>query len=67
MHTRLRVHRAPGIPHALIGRKFINASGALRREDETITTSLRAQRSNPSRGRKKDGLLRCARNDGGDA
>jgi hypothetical protein len=26
--------------------------------------SLRAQRSNPFRGGKKDGLLRCARNDG---
>src|ERR1700731_3305664 len=33
-HTRLRVHRAPGIPHALYskGRMFWQTSDALRRE-----------------------------------
>jgi hypothetical protein len=33
-HTRLRVHRAPGIPHALCSRgpKFLQISGASRRE-----------------------------------
>src|SRR5215212_2091216 len=36
------------------------------RECETVSTSLRAQRSNPLSPRApKDGLLRCARNDGG--
>ena len=29
-----------------------------------LFTSLRAQRSNPSRGLRRRGLLRCARNDG---
>jgi hypothetical protein len=33
-HTRLRVHRAPGIPHALCfqGGDFLQTSGAPRRE-----------------------------------
>src|SRR6202011_2575392 len=32
VHTRPRVQRAPGIPHALLGgERFINDSGALRR------------------------------------
>ena len=32
-HTRLRVHWAPGIPHALFrGARLVNASGALRGE-----------------------------------
>jgi len=45
-----------------------NPSGASRREDkavcETISTSLRAERSNPSSFPRQDGLLRFARNDG---
>jgi hypothetical protein len=46
------VQRASGIPHALFeGESFINASDASRREVEevceTVSTSLRAQRSNP--------------------
>ncbi len=32
LHTRRRVHRAPGIPHALLGRRFLQDSDALRRE-----------------------------------
>src|SRR5229473_7795806 len=33
LHTGLRVQRAPGIPHALLGGgRFINGSGASRRE-----------------------------------
>jgi hypothetical protein len=33
MHTRLRVQRAPGIPHALVwGERFKHNSGASRRE-----------------------------------
>src|SRR2546430_15475122 len=51
-----------------------NASGASRREGEgvskTIAPSLRAKRSEAihlAARRKKNGLLRCARNDGGDA
>ena len=31
-HTRLRVHWAPGIPHALSGGSFCNDSGASRGE-----------------------------------
>src|ERR1700692_331795 len=31
LHARLRVHWAPGIPHALFGRKVLQASGASRR------------------------------------
>ena len=46
VHTRPRVQRAPGIPHALFGRRLLsNGSGASRREDavvcRTTSTSLR--------------------------
>ena len=37
VHTRPRVQRAPGIPHALQGgERFINGSGASRREREGV-------------------------------
>src|SRR5947208_4602527 len=35
------------------------------RDRETVSTSLRAQRSNPPLHLQRYGLLRCARNDGG--
>src|SRR5450432_3144538 len=58
----------PAFPTPSLGRKILNASGASRRENEvvceTIATSLRAQRSNPSFFARQDGLLRSARNDG---
>jgi len=62
MHTRPRVHRAPGIPHALFGAETkCNTSGASRREDEVVSeipsTSLRA---NGSRERAPDDRLREA-------
>ena|SRR6266702_5199812 len=53
-HTRLRVQRAPGVPHALSwARDKCNDSGASRREGEVVSgigaTSLRGakRRSNP--------------------
>ena len=51
-HTRLRVHRAPGIPHALCfqGGSYWQTSDALRRENADVclhSPSLRAKRSNP--------------------
>src|SRR5580692_9757241 len=51
-HTRLRVHRAPGIPHALCfqGGDLLQTSDALRREIAKLflhSPSLRAKRSNP--------------------
>jgi hypothetical protein len=50
LHARLRVHWAPGIPHALWGGNDIQNSGDSRREnvDAYLSTSLRAQRSNPA-------------------
>src|SRR5450432_1793305 len=55
-------------PRPLWAENKCNASSAPRCEDaavcETISTSLQAKRSNPSRPAKKDGLLRFARNDG---
>src|SRR6266567_9141541 len=48
----------PAFPTPSLGESFINGSGASRREGEgvskTIATSLRAKRSNPSRGAKKE-------------
>src|SRR5216684_2859695 len=35
-HTRLRVHWAPGIPHALFGGDGLQTSGASRREDTVV-------------------------------
>ena len=67
LHTGPRVQRAPGLPCALSirrGQKTTQNSGAmLPRERETISTSLRAQRSNPPLRLPRYGLLRCARND----
>src|SRR6202035_3892319 len=47
--TRLRVHWAPGIPHALSfeGRKIHANLGRAARTRRCISSSLRAQRSNP--------------------
>jgi hypothetical protein len=60
-HTRLRVHRAPGIPHALWfqGVKFMQTSGASRREIAGVylyLPSLRGakRRSNPCSNKKKE-------------
>src|SRR5258706_16310367 len=40
LHTRLRVQRAPGIPHALQrGERFMHNSGAARREVRTRVCS----------------------------
>jgi hypothetical protein len=70
--TRLRVHWAPGIPHALCfrGGDFLQTSGATRRENakvclsclDVIARSEATKQSNFSFLRP-DGLLRCARND----
>src|ERR1700760_1782899 len=50
-HTRLRVHRAPGIPHALClqGGKFMQTSGASRRE----IAEARLQHSSRHRPRRR--------------
>jgi hypothetical protein len=58
-HTRLRVHRAPGISHALCfqGGELLQTSGASRRENAKVwlyLPSLRAQRSNPWTNKKKE-------------
>ena len=69
-HTGWRVQRAPGLPCVLISSRGPNDAKLGRkmsRERETISASLRAQRSNPCLGTKKDGLLCCARNDSGRA
>jgi hypothetical protein len=69
-HTRLRVQRASGVPHALVGREIsCKASGALRGEVVNVrldSSSLRAKRSNLSFFTRRDGLLRrfAPRNDG---
>src|SRR5258707_13341335 len=49
LRTRLRVHRAPGIPHALFGRKILPQPGRIAPR-ECFSTSLRgaARRSNPA-------------------
>src|SRR5258706_1249545 len=52
VHTRPRVQRAPGIPHALFGRKIFAELGRIvSRGREAVcgirVTSLRAKRSNP--------------------
>ena len=65
-HTGSRVQRAPGLPCVLISSRGPNDAKLGRkmsRERETISASLRAQRSNPPRRLPRDGLLRCARND----
>src|SRR5450631_1173460 len=74
LHTRPRVHWAPGIPHALFGRKINAQLGRIApRDRETAfgikirAPSLRAKRSNPYLlSCCGHGLLRFARNDGGD-
>jgi hypothetical protein len=46
LHTRPRVRRASGVPHALYwGGRFINASGASRREDEVVWILRHCERS----------------------
>src|SRR5450631_2725311 len=67
--TRPRVHWASGIPHALFGRKIDAQLGRSAPRDREVVCgirapSLRAQRSNPSFFPPRNGLLRCARNDG---
>jgi hypothetical protein len=49
LHTGLRVQRAPGIPHALLGAEDKCKPRAHRaaRSRSRVCTSLRAQRSNP--------------------
>jgi hypothetical protein len=68
-HARLRVHRAPGIPHALIflGGWFMQNSGGLRRGNAAPRLDVIAR----SEATKQSivtmplyGLLRFARNDG---
>jgi hypothetical protein len=53
LHTRPRVQRAPGIPHALQGaEEFINGSGASRGEivNPRFNVIARSQRVRPSAG-----------------
>ena len=69
VHTRPRVQRAPGVPHALKeGGDFMHDSGAARREivklHLDVIASAAKQSMAATRRKKKDGLLRCARNDG---
>jgi hypothetical protein len=52
LHTRPRVHWAPGIPHALFGRKINAQLGRIAPRDREAVfgigvPSLRAKRSNP--------------------
>jgi hypothetical protein len=63
------VQRAPGVPHALKeGGDFMHDSGAARREivklHLDVIASAAKQSMAATRRKKKDGLLRCARNDG---
>jgi hypothetical protein len=65
-HARPRVQQAPGLPCALYfeeGKRNANLGRSAPRERETISTSLRAQRSNPPLHLPRYGLLRSARND----
>src|SRR5258708_2002413 len=60
-HTRLRVPRAPGVPHALFGRKVsCKASDASRREAaKACLMNTNAPRSEPSApGKAGDPVLR---------
>jgi hypothetical protein len=72
-HTRLRVHRAPGIPHALYlsGRRLIANLGRIPpRECEGVAERHCEERSDEAIHSYLlsflliHGLLRCARNDG---
>jgi hypothetical protein len=79
LRTRLRVQRAPGIPHALSGRKVFQSSGASRRGAFRRLCIYRhceerlVRRSSTSEGGSDEaiqlsflppyGLLRFARND----
>src|SRR5436190_9087835 len=66
-HARPRVQQAPGLPCALNfeeGKRRSNLGRSAPREREIVSTSLRAQRSNPPLRQPRYGLLRCARNDG---
>src|SRR5258708_5019761 len=66
-HTRLRVPRAPGVPHALFGRKIYQRLGRMARRERirasgiSVIASAAKQSIKPQR---KNGLLRFARNDG---
>jgi hypothetical protein len=59
-HARLRVHRAPGIPHALIGRKIfagLGRNGAAGMLSAVIASE--AKQSSFLTAKKKAGSLRC--------
>jgi hypothetical protein len=70
-HTRLRVHRAPGIPHALSfpgGGDFLNLGRVASRECGGVFHRHCEKRSDETihaATKRKNGLLRCARNDVG--
>ena len=67
------VHRAQRSPPVAASARWRGAGGAVQAEGDAIgiwvltTASLRAKRSNPSFREQKRGLLRCARNDGGES
>jgi hypothetical protein len=43
LHARLRVHRAPGIPHALWGGRYKYNSGAMRRGNAELSLNVIAR------------------------
>jgi hypothetical protein len=68
-HARLRVHWAPGIPHALLGRIwFLHDSGASRRGNANTYLAVIARSEATKQSMLSfcggNGLLRFARNDG---
>jgi hypothetical protein len=44
-HARLRVHWAPGIPHALLGEECMQDSGVSRRENADLCFVIASHRS----------------------
>src|SRR3981081_1899978 len=69
--TGLRVQRAPGIPHALNGRKIHARLGRIAPRGRGLISRIarrhceeRSDEAIYSFFARQDGLLRCARNDG---
>ena len=63
-----RVRGHPAFPTPSLGGRLINGSGASRREVANVCLGVIASEAKqsiaPQKERRKDGLLRCARNDG---
>ncbi|HMH06499.1 MAG TPA: hypothetical protein VK579_07500, partial [Terriglobales bacterium] len=67
VHTRPRVQRASGVPHALFGREIQQSLGRMagRERKAVFAIPRHCERSEAIHlaARRKNGLLRCARND----